>query len=156
MEIFISCVKGMEILLAASYSLYASHAVYWNCIFWSGAFSVFCCGEYGHDYCILSFIVYLSLYPHLYMLSSSRYCYDTQELNFNISQIADKSCSNFCICIILFPSKHCQGACTYERNQGNFVLVLLYCNLLFCLDVLNMHIITVVCSFGKYFYMVEP
>jgi len=63
----------MEILLAASYSLHASHTVIWYCIFWYGEFSVFCC---------------------------------------------DKSWSNFCICISLFPSKHCQGVCTYERNQN--------------------------------------
>lgn len=73
--------------------------------------------------------------------NNSRYSHNTYKLNFNTSLIADKSCSNFCICIILFPSKHCQGACTFERNQGNFVPVLLYSNILVCLDVLNMHAI---------------
>ena len=46
LEIIVNHVKGMEILLASSYSLYASYALCWHSIFWPGAFLIFSCGEF--------------------------------------------------------------------------------------------------------------
>ena len=50
LEIIINYVKGMEILLAPSNSLYASCALYWYSIFRLKAFSVFGCGKLLKDY----------------------------------------------------------------------------------------------------------
>lgn len=46
LEILINHVKGLEILLASSHSLYASYALYWYSFFRLRAFFIFCCGEF--------------------------------------------------------------------------------------------------------------
>ena len=46
LAIIINHVKGMEILLASSRSVYASYALYWYCVFGLGAFFVIGCGKF--------------------------------------------------------------------------------------------------------------